>query len=270
MADPAGEGGSRLNLTALGVGAAGLTTVIAGLSTTGTIGRIIRNDPEVLAARARARPPRCRRTGRRRPPADLGPRGDIVLDHRARTHPRRDRSRRARWCSDRARAPGAALGEREVRERPAPDRNREGGDPDRDTRVVVHRRRPPGDGRRRPLPERHARCRPTPARTAKATSMSRSTSRCRPGASTPSPSTAGLSRTRRWPRAATTPSDADPTATPRAPRHRDETAEAGQASRAWKRSSAPRSRGPRTCARATTTGASRSIRAPARRPRSAV
>ena len=49
MADSGDEGGSRLNLTALGVGAAGLTTVIAGLSTTGTIGRVIRNDPEVLA-----------------------------------------------------------------------------------------------------------------------------------------------------------------------------------------------------------------------------
>lgn len=50
MADPAADaGGGRLNLTALGVGAAGLTAVIAGLSTTGTMGRVIRNDPDALA-----------------------------------------------------------------------------------------------------------------------------------------------------------------------------------------------------------------------------
>jgi hypothetical protein len=49
VADPDTQGGSRLNLTALGVGAAALTTVIASLSTTGSIGRVIRNDPDTLA-----------------------------------------------------------------------------------------------------------------------------------------------------------------------------------------------------------------------------
>ena len=49
MADSDTQGGSRLNLTALGVGAAALTTVIASLSTTGSIGRVIRNDPDTLA-----------------------------------------------------------------------------------------------------------------------------------------------------------------------------------------------------------------------------
>jgi hypothetical protein len=43
------DGSGKLNLAALGVAATGLVTVLGGLSATGEVGRVLRNDPQPLA-----------------------------------------------------------------------------------------------------------------------------------------------------------------------------------------------------------------------------
>jgi hypothetical protein len=49
MADDATGAPGKLNLAALGVAATGLITVLGGLSLTGTVGRVLRNNPEEIA-----------------------------------------------------------------------------------------------------------------------------------------------------------------------------------------------------------------------------